>query len=144
MIRAILDTNIIISAIFWDNVPEQVYQLAGVKFVLIASGELTEELRDVLARPKFKRVFDAIQSSPEKIFHVYLKSVEMINFIDEAIDIPQEAVRDANDRPVLACAIIGKADYIVTGDNDLLEITGQQYQGIKIVTAGQFLKILTA
>jgi uncharacterized protein len=55
-------------------------------------------------------------------------------------EIPPDAIRDPKDIPVLACAVGGKADYIVSGDNDLLVLTA--YQNIPILSAAQFLKRL--
>lgn len=46
--------------------------------------------------------------------------------------IPSDAVRDKDDVHVLACAVGGQADYIVSGDEDLLTVGA--YQGIPIVT----------
>ena len=44
--------------------------------------------------------------------------------------------RDADDDNIIACAAAAKADYLVTGDSDLLEIKG--YQGVKIITPRDF------
>jgi putative PIN family toxin of toxin-antitoxin system len=46
-------------------------------------------------------------------------------------------LRDPDDLPVLACALTGEADYIVTGDNDLLEL--KSFEGIEILRPTQFL-----
>ena len=48
--------------------------------------------------------------------------------------------RDPSDNMFLTCAVEGRADYIVSGDQDLLTV--QSYQGIPIVTAAEFLRIL--
>lgn len=53
---------------------------------------------------------------------------------------PSFIVRDINDDKVIACAVGGRADYIITGDNDLHIL--KTYQGICIVTASEFLSII--
>lgn len=56
--------------------------------------------------------------------------------------VPQHAVRDPKDRIVLGCALGGEADYVVTGDKDLLIL--KHYEGIRILNAVEFLAALEA
>jgi len=61
----------------------------------------------------------------------------------EVVEIPkvlENVCRDADDNAVLECALVGKAKYIVSGDNDLLVL--KEFRGIRIVRAGEFLAIL--
>ena len=51
-----------------------------------------------------------------------------------------DAVRDKKDNKIIECAFDGKADYIVTGDPDLLEL--KEFRGIKMLTAKEFLGVL--
>ena len=48
-------------------------------------------------------------------------------------------VRNKKDNKIIECAFDGKADYIVTGDTDLLEL--KELKGIRIVTAKEFLEL---
>jgi uncharacterized protein len=50
------------------------------------------------------------------------------------------ACRDPDDNMVLECALVGHAQYIVSGDKDLLEL--KEFRGIRIVRAAEFLKLL--
>ncbi len=53
-----------------------------------------------------------------------------------------EVIReDPEDNKFLDCAVAGKADYIVSGDQHLLELN--EHEGIKIVTASELLKVLS-
>jgi len=52
----------------------------------------------------------------------------------------QRISRDADDDQVLACALAAKADLIVSGDRDLLDLN--EHQGVRIVTAVQALRII--
>ena len=75
---------------------------------------------------------------------------ERANFIDMLIErsditagkqLLQAVGRDIRDDKFLACAVEAKADYIVTGDEDLLVLNG--HEGIKIVTPRKFLEVLS-
>ena len=55
-------------------------------------------------------------------------------------DIPA-LTRDPKDDYLLACAVVGQADYIVTGDDDLLVL--KEVEGVRMVSAGEFWQILT-
>ncbi|MBC7872126.1 MAG: putative toxin-antitoxin system toxin component, PIN family [Chitinophagaceae bacterium] len=137
MTRVVLDANTVISALFWNGVPLLAYEAAGTKRVmLITSEDLLTELETVLSRPKFKAVFTAIGSDVERV----LAQHRAISEIVIPVEVPQDIVRDSKDRVVLACAVGGNVDYIVTGDKDLLIL--ESYAGIKIINAARFLEWL--
>jgi predicted nucleic acid-binding protein len=73
---------------------------------------------------------------PQQALSIYRRMVEQV----EPGEVPEDVVRDRKDRAVLACAVGGKAEYIVTGDEDLLIL--KTYQDVGIVTPAQFLEIL--
>lgn len=50
--------------------------------------------------------------------------------------------RDAKDDYLLACALLGRANYLVTGDKDLLTLAGQ-VKGLTILSSAQFADLLT-
>ena len=131
MIRAVLDTNIIISAIFWAGKPYNVVS-RGLKgdYVPITSPEIIDEVSNKL-RNKFHFPEYEIEEQVNLmlgLFHV----IQTVSSID--------VVRDKSDNKIIECAIDGKADHIVTGDPDLLSI--KEFKGIKILTADQFLKAI--
>ncbi len=130
MIRVVPDTNIIISAIFWSGKPYQVI-MNGLKgnYQLVTSPEIVDEVLSKL-RNKFQLPEDKIEEQAN-----ILMSLFRIIISTTKIDV----VRDKSDNKIVECAIDGKADYIVTGDPDLLEI--KEYNGVKILNADQFLKL---
>jgi uncharacterized protein len=137
MLRVVVDTNIIVSGLFWQGPPKQLYQsLVSGHFDLLLTELLLDELRDVVTREKFEARFAAIGFSPSQ----FLIQYEANAIIVESADIPVDAVRDPKDRAVLACAVGGEADYVVSGDKDLLVLG--HYQSIPIITAVQFLDIV--
>ncbi len=135
--RVVLDTNTIISGLFWDGLPGRVYDGAiDERYTLLASKALLNELLDVLQRPKFAPALKATSRTSETIMMRH----RQIATIVEPVEIPSDVIRDPDDRDVLGCAVGGHADYIVSGDKDLLTL--QLYDGITIVSAGTFLSIL--
>lgn len=136
MIRSVLDTNTIISALFWSGAPSQIYLSAEERYTLLTSADLLNELEMVLRRPKFESV---LKTSGRSVEWYMARHSAYANLVVPA-EIPASVVRDPKDRIVLACAVGGQADYIVSGDNDLLIL--ERYENIPIITASQFLERL--
>src|SRR3989344_8733805 len=129
MIRLVLDTNIIISSVFWRGNPYEVIRRGILgEYQLVISAEILGEVIDKL-RNKFQFPEESIQELID-ILMTYCHVVETINKFD--------VVRDKKDNKIIECAFDGKADYIVTGDSDLLEL--KEFRGIKIVKAKEFLE----
>ncbi len=130
--RAVLDANVFISAILYHGIPSQVlnlWRLEG-KFALILS---PETLAQVIGKLKSKFNF------PDNLLE------EWENLLQENIIpvLPEHKIkicRDPRDDIVIATAVSGKANYLVTGDKDLLIL--KKYFGIKIITPTEFLNIL--
>ena len=103
---------------------------------IYTSSPLIEELLDVLNSPKFaQRLQKVIQETPESLVKKYQKLVTVV-----AISVIENIViNDPDDDQVLACAISANADYIISGDKDLLTIA--IYQNIPIVNSNQFMQI---
>lgn|SRR3989344_8767441 len=131
MIRVVPDTNVLISSIFWKGSPYLVIKegLLG-NCQLILSSEILDEAVEKL-RNKFKFPEEKISEFTELLLsHSHLvKTKTEIN-----------VARDKDDNKIIECAIDGKADYIVTGDPDLLVL--KKYKNIKIATAREFLEEL--
>ena len=133
--KAVIDTNIFISALLGSsNAGKILDKFTGGKFDLIISKEILDELIEVISRKKFSNIF-----RPEDI----KKLIDLLE-TDAEIIIPEgkvsSACKDPKDYIVLACAADGKADYIITGDSDMLEIS--PFRRIKIITPSQFLKLI--
>lgn len=136
--RVVLDTNTIISALFWGGVPWRVYSAAlAERYTLLTTDSLLSELTNVLHRPKFAPSLAIFKRSADEIVAEYLKVAENV----ASLEVPPDVLRDPKDRSVLGCAVGGKADCIVSGDKDLLILN--IYQNIPILSAAQFLQRLT-
>jgi putative PIN family toxin of toxin-antitoxin system len=138
MIRAVLDTNVIVSAILRPGVPSRVYRAAVTRqFASLTTETLVLELIDVMGRAKFSDVLAAAGYTIDSLAAEYRTLSEFV----EPAAIPQDAVRDLDDVALLACAVGGKADYLISGDKDLLILS--KYDEVSIVTPAQFLVYLT-
>ena len=127
----VLDTNILISSIFWRGSPYKVVLNAiKKKYYLYLSGEILDELEEKLSL-KFKFPEDKIKDHIG-ILKEYGKIVEPTI----KVDIIKE---DPDDNKILECAVSCNADYIVSGDHHLLKL--KEFKGIKIVTAKEFLDL---
>jgi uncharacterized protein len=134
VIKAVFDTNIFVSSIFWEKGnPHRVVELAiDRKIMAFTSVEILQELEKVLKRD-FDEPDDIIQRQIGLIFE-YASVV----ISDEKVDVIKA---DPEDNKILACALSCNADYIVTGDQHLLDL--KEYERVKIVTAKEFLGIIS-
>ncbi|MBI2558081.1 putative toxin-antitoxin system toxin component, PIN family [Candidatus Woesearchaeota archaeon] len=129
MIRVLPDTNIIISSVFWRGNPYEVVRRGILgEYQLVISAEILDEVVDKL-RNKFKFPEENIQELID-ILMTYCHIVDVTSKFD--------VVRDKKDNKIIQCAFDGKADYIVTGDPDLLDL--KEFKGIKIIKAKEFLE----
>ena len=127
--KAVIDTNVIISALLWGGQPRRVIDYArSGHYHALTSPALLAELKRVLSQR-----FALPQARVEMALRSTLSYSEMILPVEE-IETP---VRDPGDIKVIACAIAGGADIIITGDRDLLDLV--QVGGIRIVSVSEFL-----
>ena len=128
--RVVIDTNVLISALFWAGAPRRVVDLAaGGRFQAVTSPELLAELEDVLAESS---------GVPQDRLDLILRDVLSYAELVVADEQPDITVRDAGDIKVVACAVAGRADCIVTGDKDLLDLRATH--DVEIVPVGRFLQ----
>jgi uncharacterized protein len=137
VIRVVPDTNILISGFFWAGYPSRLLRAAEAGQVqLILSQEMVTELGEVLSRPKFEDRLKAIGKTAEEFVTNFRAVVEIV----EASPLPIPVCDDPDDDVILACAVGGKADYIVSGDDDLLRLNS--YEAIPIWSVRQFIEYL--
>lgn len=138
--RALLDTNILISFLL---TPESGSPIAGIlrrayagEFTLILPQELQRELARKIREKRYLAERITLQQGEE--FVALLSEVsEVIPAISSEIP---AVTQDPKDDYLLAYAVVGEADYLVTGDDHLLSLP--QVAEVRIVTAPQFADIL--
>lgn len=132
--RIVLDTNVVISAVLWRGRPGELLDLAGDGSVrLYTSAGLLTELRATLAKSKLARAVAATGLGIEDISARYRRLATIVR----PIGLAEPASRDRDDDKVLACAISAKADFVVSGDEDLLVLG--DYADIRIVSVVEAL-----
>ena len=134
MIRVVLDTNIIVSALLQPlGPPAQVFVLAiGGSIQLCISGSVYAEYEEVISRPRFRWSEDIIAGALDTIREKGLWAR------------PTEAIRacsDPDDDIFLECAHAAQANYLVTGN---LKHFPMSWSGTRIVTARNLLDIVSA
>ena len=135
MLRVVLDTNVLISAVLFGGKPRQVLEKAiRGEIRLCISEPILEELKGVLQRPKFGYSAEMIQ--------VILTELAAISDFVEAAKSINIVLEDSQDNRILECAVEAKANYIVTGDSHLLKLS--RYQNIEILNAVAFLEKLSS
>jgi len=135
--RVVLDTNVVVSAFLWKGPPNEILSpLVRRNFQLFSSKPLILELTDVLRRKKLEYRLKETGYTPEKILVKYLGLIKMVVPV-EFLEPPP--IRDEDDVAVLAAAFSARASFIVTGDNELLEL--KHFDTINILTPLEFVKI---
>lgn len=138
IVRLVLDTNTLISAILWRGTPAAVLAAvrAGQATVAI-SAEILEELAGVLERSKFRQRLIVTNLSA-------VAAYRQVVSVTQRVTAPPLAsiaeLRDPADAIILACAVAAGADAIVTGDQDLLVLGS--FRRIPILTATQTVEKL--
>ena len=131
--RVVFDTNILISATFWQGIPRYLLELAEKgEIELITSSDMIKELSDVLIK---ERKFGL---TAREVLHIIEDIIDLSYIIEPAIGV--KFSRDSDDNKVLECAVSSNADYIISADYDLLDI--ESFIGVKIVTAEKLLNSL--
>ncbi len=133
MVTAVIDTNVLISALLGHGKPRRLVTKLLQGHTLVSSMQMLAELEDVLSREKFQEVRNAqaiefLSILLTKTLHITVKQP------------PRIVTEDPDDDLVLATTDQGAADYIITGDKHLLTL--RKFKGIKIVTVNEMLEIL--
>ena len=131
--RVVLDTNILVSALLFQA------ELAGIvdlwkkgRIIPVLSKETFTEFKAVLEYPKFSLTQQEIKVIIEEEVLPYFEVIEIADNI-------KGICRDIDDDKFIACAVSASADFIVTGDKDLLDLG--KYKSVKIISASVLLKM---
>lgn len=130
-VRAVVDSNVVISALHRGGKPEAVLRLGRAgRVVLIASPFILGEIVGILRGRKFRwndpRIADTIAALPIQVI--------------EAVGPRLEALAHTADNRILECTVAANAHYLITGDHHLLELGS--YCHTKILTPSEFLDVL--
>lgn len=132
--RVVLDTNILIGALITEGTPpDRLYRawLRG-EIELVTSTAQMAELADVLARPRLQEFLDADEAAAI-VENLGTRAL----ILDDLLDVNLSP--DSKDNPILATAITGKVDLIVSGDKKHVLALGE-VEDIPVVTAREALE----
>jgi len=137
LLKLVLDTNTIISAFFWEgNEAELFRKIEQGKAKLYITSEILKEVEEVIKRPKFDRVMKNAGLTPDQI----MQKIVSLSHLVIAPKITVKVCRDEKDNKFLECAKSAKADYLISGDEDLLSL--KEYNGMFIVRTWRIFELL--
>ena len=132
ILRVVFDTNILFSAVGWLGNPHQCVQAARQgKCLSLTCESILAELAEKLQLRRDLDVGKTAEITGE------IRAFSKIIVIPGTLKV---IVADPDDDAILECAVIGQAQYLVSGDRHLLAVGN--YQGIQIVKAAEFLAVL--
>lgn len=128
-LRGVFDNNVLVSAALLGGFPRQAFDKLLENGTVLVSVSVLLELADVLNRPKFEKY--VTHDERMRFMVSFLKVAELIE-INETITV----CRDPKDDKLLELAVSGNADFLVTGDKDLLVLN--PFRGVEIITPREF------
>lgn len=136
MIRVVVDTNVLVRYLIRPGAATRgLIEEAWVaeEFLMVTSPQLIEELEDVLARPRIQALVPL--ESAVVLVEMIRERAELV----EAPDVVPSYTRDPKDDMFVACAIAGRANFLVTEDLDLLVLDG--LMDVRMVTPYGFIRV---
>ncbi len=152
-IKSVFDCNIIWQSFFFSSgASAKCKKLVDDDVItLFLSAEVLGEMREVMTRPEFLAKFETVT---EAMIEKYLEQLAKKSVFIRSVPKKFTLSRDSDDESYINLAIESKADYIVTRDNDLLDLmTGfdddskefrQRFKALKVTEPIEFLKIVKA
>jgi putative PIN family toxin of toxin-antitoxin system len=141
MTRIVIDTNILVSAILTTkgNPAKILKHVLEGKLNLIISPAILKETQQVLRYPRLVKLMKKNKITMKEVYDFLDKMSKVAVITPGQLDI--DAIPDdPADNKILACAMEGEADYIISGDHHLTDL--KIFQGIKIMNPSTFLKII--
>ena len=134
--RIVFDTNAFISAaIIQNSVSNEALTVAAKQFEIVVSEATWTEFETRIERPKLFRYFGNLEAQREEVVKTIGRVVKHIVVQSVITD-----CRDSDDNKFLALALDSAAEFIVTGDRDLLEL--HPWRGVQVLTAGDFVRVM--
>jgi putative PIN family toxin of toxin-antitoxin system len=128
--RVVLDTNVVLSGLLFPGAIPSLALLKAQNSHFLGSDATMLEIVEVMNRPRFDRYLE--RSLRQQLVAEYLNACEAVPIL-----FPIRACRDPKDDKFLEVAVHGRADAIVTGDADLLDLN--PFSGIVILTPREYL-----
>ena len=132
--RIVLDTNVLLSGLMLpDSTPGRIVAAWRKRnFDLLVSEPMLEEIARVLAYPKIRKRIGWDDEHISRYITLLRFEAEVVSIAGVEADVPA----DPDDNHLLATLIAGKADWLITGDSDFDELSGQY----PIIAPGEFAR----
>jgi putative PIN family toxin of toxin-antitoxin system len=139
MLRVVLDTNQFVSSVLVRHgLPARALDAWKQRqFILIISPAIIAEIRSTLDYPRIRRKYPITDDDVESLVALLTHDAVVV---PGTMDVSGVIPDDPTDERVLACAVEGEADLIVSGDRHLLDLG--TFQGIPTITARALLERL--
>lgn len=129
--RLVLDTNVFISFLISNSFSKLDKHIKSGKIVFLLSEELLSEFLEVVSRPKLKKYFS--EKDINKLLDAIQNNAEFIEVSSKV-----NVCRDYKDNFLLSLSLDGKADFLITGDEDLLVL--KKIKKTSILKISDYLK----
>ncbi|ODS36521.1 MAG: putative toxin-antitoxin system toxin component, PIN family [Candidatus Altiarchaeales archaeon WOR_SM1_86-2] len=131
--KIVVDTNTLISALGWGGNEYRLIEKCMLgEVTLVLSLDILKEFKGVAKRDKFGFTGEDIDEFVDALVRACI-----ITQPDIKLDV---VGRDPKDNMILGCGVSGNAEYIASGDNDLLYL--EEYEGIRIVRTKRMLELI--
>jgi putative PIN family toxin of toxin-antitoxin system len=135
-LRVVFDANVIVSAaLLADSAPRRAFDKALDEGRILISAAVLLELAEVLGRRKFDKYL--LEEERIRFLMALLREAELIEIGEQVTD-----CRDPKDNKFLELAVAGRADFIISGDDDLLMLN--PFRNISVLKPEAFLKRLSS
>ena len=133
ILKLIIDTNLWVSFLISNSHRKLDTLLIGNKIIFLFSEALLSEIKQTISKPRLKKYFlENAFGEMMEVFEPYIELIEVRSTVN--------VCRDPDDNFLLALAKDGKANYLLTGDEDLLIL--KNFGKTSIVTIASFLKTI--
>ena len=128
----VFDSNVIISALIaTSGTAKDVFLYCGERFRIIISDYIINEVSE-----KLRSKFDFSGTEIKEVTDFLETHTELVKPADQKLELS----RDKKDNPVLNLAVSADADFLISGDNDLLVL--KKVKGMRIISPAEFWKEL--
>ena len=136
--KVTVDTNVLISATFWNGDSQRIIELVeDKKLTLVLSEDILKEYAEVL---QSKEILEKMEKHKLALKHTVLKVVQISTIVypSKKVFLVQD---DPDDNIILECALEGEVNYIISQDKHLLKF--KEFERIKILTPKYFLAVFS-